>query len=135
MNTLSTIFGICDIIKGVEILALITLLCFYAKAIIGGFGTFFTAMREAHCEKNTDGSTGKLSHKRCGITAMILSLNYVFIFSMHTDRDIDHYVVTVIATIIILGWNLATTDQAGGLLDKLKGFMNPFSKTDDKKDA
>ena len=134
MNTLNTIFGICDIIKAVEVISVIVLLIVYAKSIIAGFSRFFTAMGEAHCEKNADGSVGKMSHKRCGITAMILSLNYVFIFSMHTDKDIDHFVVATIATIIILGWNLATTDQAGGLLDKLKGFMNPFTKTDDKKD-
>lgn len=95
------------------------------------FKSFIKAIREVHSEKMPDGSAGKLSHKRVGLTIIILGMVYGFIYAIHSSKSIDPYAFTVLGVIVVLGWKLATPTDAEGLIDKLGNFKKGLLKPDD----
>jgi hypothetical protein len=92
------------------------------------FKAFTAGLREIFSEKNADGSLGKLSSKRIGIMAFAVTIIYVFIYSTHTGKEIDHVAFAMLTVAVIIGWRISTPEQIGSLMDKFKGFMKPDTK-------
>ena len=109
---------------GVLALVIASTLLVYSKTVING-------IREMHCEKKSDGTAGKLSHKRVGLSFILLTMLYGFIYSIHTAKVIDPYTYSVLGILVILGWKLATPAEADGLIDKLSNLKKGLLKSDD----
>lgn len=97
----------------------------FALLLIVHFKSIATAAREMFSEKNQDGTTGKLSSKRFGVMLFALAIVYVFIYSMHTNKPIDHVAFAMLIAAVILGWHITTPEALSNLMDKVKGFMKP----------
>lgn len=87
--------------------------------------SIIAAFREILSEK---GDNGKLSSRRVTVFLFVFSAIYVWIYSMHANKEIDHFVFISVILLILFGLAIISPEQADTLLDKLKG-ITTFSKT------
>jgi len=107
--------------------------CIGALLILIYFKTFLKFLKEMLSEKTLDNTVGKASSKRVGVMLFALSFIYVFIYSMHTGKIIDHYMATLVCITVVLGWQITSPEALGNLIDKVKGFTNINKITEEDK--
>lgn len=94
--------------------------------------SFVSGLKEMLSEKTLTGGVGKISSKRVIIFFFTFATIYVWIYSMHAGKEIDHPVFYMVMLFIAFGLAVISPEQAQKLMDNLKGLAKSSA---DKKNS